>query len=202
MDVWMDKGDEVAVLFLGTRWQQRRPLLRICPQSFCELLAMKMNDWEQIRLFLGDLHLAHYERGKRATWLIGRDGKKKKITQPKTQKQDKWQRAESAVVFFCKSEWMVMDMKGTTGSQDGVEASVSDLNNIKFLDHWERQGKMRLHVVVVMSHTPTHTQQKAFWVSKCCVGKRVDGSRQGDGSVKLARITVMQQDSVVMGRQL
>lgn len=53
----------------------------VLPQRFCELLAMKMNDWEQIRLFLGDLHLVHHEKGKRATWLIERDVKKKKKPQ-------------------------------------------------------------------------------------------------------------------------
>lgn len=30
----------------------------------------------------------------------------------------------------------------------------------------------------------------------------VDGSRQGDGSVRLARITVMQEECVVMGRRV
>lgn len=42
---------------------------------------------------------------------------------------------------------------------------MSDLNNIKFLDHCKRQGKTRLHADVVMtscsvSHTPTHTHNK------------------------------------------
>lgn len=36
-----------------------------CPQrDLCELLATKMNVWEQIRLFFGDLSLALYERGR------------------------------------------------------------------------------------------------------------------------------------------
>ncbi|KAJ4924237.1 hypothetical protein JOQ06_000477 [Pogonophryne albipinna] len=46
------------------RWQQRQPLaLSQSSERLCEMLAMKMNVWEQIRLFLGDLSLALYERG-------------------------------------------------------------------------------------------------------------------------------------------
>lgn len=59
---------------------------------------------------------------------------------------------------------MVTDMKKNSGAKDGVEVSVPDLNNVKFLDHWKRQGKMRLHVdpIMTQSHTRlayTHTTQ-------------------------------------------
>lgn len=52
-------------------------------------------------LFLGDVHLAHYVRGKRATWLIERDVKKKNALK---KKKKKWQKATSAVVFLSKSD--------------------------------------------------------------------------------------------------
>lgn len=47
---------------------------------------------------------------------------------------------------------------------------MSDLNNIKFLDRWEGQGKMRLHVDVIMiscsvSRTHAHTKSLSGFVS-------------------------------------
>ncbi|KAI4831327.1 hypothetical protein KUCAC02_000874 [Chaenocephalus aceratus] len=52
------------VCMVDRRWQQRQPLAPSQPsERLCEVLAMKMNVWEQIRLFWGDLSLALYERG-------------------------------------------------------------------------------------------------------------------------------------------
>lgn len=59
------------------------------------------------------MHLAHYVRGKRATWLIERDVKKKKNALKKKKKK-KWQKATSAVVFLNSDGY-----KEITGTQDG-----------------------------------------------------------------------------------
>lgn len=140
-----------VVLLMCSRWQQRHPLHWFCRQRFCELLAMKMNDWEQIRLFLGDLHLVHHERGKRATWLIERDVKKKN----NPWKQDKWQRTKSAVVLFVNSGWIVMIWGKSLELR--MESKVQCLIWTIFLHHWKRQSKMRLVGVVATPGSVSHT---------------------------------------------
>ena len=83
-----------------------------CPQREPrELLAMKMNVWEQIRLFLGDLSLALYERESGWVWRLWRESERKQ-----TQQEGRWRR-KAAVVFFGEEGEKKNRLGGRTNDQ-------------------------------------------------------------------------------------
>lgn len=88
-DGWMYKGDVCSTIYVQQVAAEAGSSLFSASEILCFCGAMKdwmINDWEQTGLSLGDVHLAHDVRGKRATWLIERDvkimaSKKKKMAE-------------------------------------------------------------------------------------------------------------------------
>lgn len=87
-------------------------------------------------------------------------------------------------------------MRKIPGTQDGVEGSVSDLNNISASLEEAEQNE----ACGCCSDSWLSLAHLSELVS--VVSERDGDSRQGDWSVSLAEITVKQQDSVVTGGQL